>query len=149
MPCITLRFESLLPAFSMTKILCRYEGDLHCLAEHSLSGVEIHTDAPLDHDGLGESFSPTDLLATALGTCILTVMGITAKRRGWNLGEVQADVEKIMTLEGPRRIDALEVYLTMPDGLTDDQLSLLRKVVDTCPVKRNLEPSININLFWA
>ena len=119
------------------------------MAKHSLSGVELHTDAPLDHEGLGESFSPTDLIATALGTCILTVMGITAKRRGWNLGEVRADVEKIMTLEGPRRIDALEVYLTMPDGLTDDQLSLLRKVVDTCPVKRNLEPSININLFWA
>ena len=52
----------------MTKILCRYEGDLHCEAEHSFSGVKLHTDAPLDHDGLGETFSPTDLLATALGT---------------------------------------------------------------------------------
>ena len=57
----------------MTKILCRYEGDLHCEAEHSFSGIKLHTDAPLDHDGLGETFSPTDLLATALGTCILTV----------------------------------------------------------------------------
>ena len=132
----------------MTKILCRYEGDLHCEAKHSFSGVKF-TDAPLDHDGLGETFSPTDLLATALGTCILTVMGITAKRRGWNLGEVKADVEKIMTVEGPRRIEALEVNLTMTDGLTDDQLCLLRKVVNTCPVKRNLEPSININLLWA
>ena len=54
-----------------------------------------------------------------------------------------------MTVEGPRRIDALDVYLTMPGGLSDDQLCLLRKVVETCPVKRNLEPSININLFWA
>ena len=133
----------------MTKILCRYEGDLHCEAEHSCSGVKLHTYAPLDYDGLGETFSPTDLLATALGTCILTVMGITAKRRGWNLGEVKADVEKIMTVEGPRRIEALEVNLTMTDGLTDDQLCLLRKVVNTCPVKRNLEPSININLLWA
>ena len=79
----------------------------------------------------------------------MTVMGITAKRRGWSLGEVKADVEKIMTVEGPRRIDALDVYLTMPGGLSDDQLCLLRKVVETCPVKRNLEPSININLFWA
>ena len=133
----------------MTKILCRYEGDLHCEAEHSFSGVKLHADAPLDHDGLGETFSPTDLLATALGTCILTARGITAKRRGWNLGEVKADVEKIMTVEGPRRIEALEVNLTMTDGLTDDQLCLLRKVVNTCPVKRNLEPSININLLWA
>ena len=78
----------------MTKILCRYEGDLHCEAEHSCSGVKLHTYAPLDYDGLGETFSPTDLLATALGTCILTVRGITAKRCGWNLGEVKADVEK-------------------------------------------------------
>ena len=102
----------------MTKILCRYEGDLHCEAEHSFSGGKLHTDAPLDHDGLGETFSPTDLLATALGTCILTVRGITAKRRGWNLGEVKADVEKIMTVEGPRRIEALEVNLTRLDGPT-------------------------------
>ena len=133
----------------MTKILCRYEGDLHYEAEHSCSGVKLHTYAPLDYDGLGETFSPTDLLATALGTCILTLMGITAKRRGWNLGEVKADVEKIMTVEGPRRIEALEVNFTMPDGLTDDQLCFLRKVVNTGPVKRNLEPSININLLWA
>ena len=122
---------------------------MHCVAEHSLSGVELHTDAPLDHAGLGETFSPTDLLATALGTCILTTMGMTAKRRGWSLGEVKADVEKSMTVEGPRRIETQEVNLTMPDGLNDDQLCLLRKVVDTCPVKRNLEPSININLIWA
>ena len=122
---------------------------MHCEAEHSCSGVKLHTYAPLDYDGLGETFSPTDLLATALGTCILTVMGITAKRRGWNLGEVKADVEKIMTVEGPRRIEALEVNLAMTDELTDDQLCLLRKVVNTCPVKRNLEPSININLLWA
>ena len=95
----------------MTKILCRCEGDLHCEAEHSCSGVKLHTYAPLDYDGLGETFSPTDLLATALGTCILTVMGITAKRRGWNLGEVKADVEKIMTVEGPRRIEPLRLIL--------------------------------------
>ena len=122
---------------------------MHCEAEHSCSGVKLHTYAPLDYDGLGETFSPTDLLATALGTCILTVRGITAKRRGWNLGEVKADVEKIMTVEGARRIEALEINLTMTDGLTDDQLCLLRKVVNTCPVRRNLEPSININLLWA
>ena len=122
---------------------------MYCEAEHSCSGVKLHTYAPLDYDGLGETFSPTDLLATALATCILTVMGITAKRRGWNLGEVKADVEKIMTVEGPRRIEALEVNLTMPDGLTDDQLCFLRKVVNIGPVKRNLEPSININLLWA
>ena len=78
----------------MTHISCRYTGDLHCQALHGPSGVDIHTDAPTDHDGRGESFSPTDLLATALGTCILTVMGITAKRRNWTFNDAEASVEK-------------------------------------------------------
>ena len=78
----------------MTMIRCSYSGDLHCNALHERSGVKINTDAPNDHDGRGESFSPTDLLATALGTCLLTVMGITAKRRGFELGEAKAMVEK-------------------------------------------------------
>ena len=88
----------------MTRISCRYTGDLHCTAEHGPSRVALHTDAPPDHDGRGESFSPTDLLATALGTCILTVMGITAKRRNWTVTDAQASVEKIMSQTGPRRI---------------------------------------------
>ena len=87
----------------MTRISCRYTGDLHCSAEHEPSGVTLNTDAPPDHDGRGESFSPTDLLATALGTCILTVMGITAKRRNWSVTDAEASVEKIMSQTGPAR----------------------------------------------
>jgi putative redox protein len=74
----------------MTRISCRYTGDLHCAAEHEPSGMTLSTDAPHDHDGRGETFSPTDLLATALGTCILTVMGITAKRRNWFVTDAEA-----------------------------------------------------------
>ena len=66
----------------MTAIHCHYRGDLHCTAEHLDSGVKITTDAPPDHEGRGESFAPTDLLATAIGTCLLTVMGIHAQQRG-------------------------------------------------------------------
>ena len=76
----------------MTKILCRYEGDLHCEA---YLGVKLHADAPLDHDGLGETFSPTDLLAMASGTCILTVRGITAKRRGGTLEKLKLMSKKL------------------------------------------------------
>mgnify|MGYP006242739081 FL=1 len=81
----------------MTAIQCQYTGDLHCTAQHGPSGTVLSTDAPTDHDGLGESFSPTDLLATALGTCILTIMGIMARRRGWDLTDAKVSVEKTMT----------------------------------------------------
>ena len=132
----------------MTRISCRYAGDLHCSAEHESSGVTLSTDAPPDHDGRGESFSPTDLLATALGTCILTVMGITAKRRNWSVTDAEASVEKIMTQTGPRKIETLRVWITLPQGLSEEQIQLFRRVVNDCPVKRNLEPSMTIDLIW-
>ena len=106
----------------MTRISCRYTGDLHCSAEHQPSGVSLSTDAPPDHDGRGESFSPTDLLATALGTCILTVMGITAKRRNWSFTDAEASVEKIMSQTGPRKIETLRVWITLPQGLSEEQI---------------------------
>ncbi len=132
----------------MTVIHCNYNGDLHCTAEHGPSGQILETDAPTDHDGRGESFSPTDLLATALGTCVLTVMGITARRRGWELGDAKAMVEKIMTKEGVRRIEQLKVRISLPDSLSEEQISLLRRVANDCPVKRNLDASIAIDLLW-
>ena len=79
---------------ALTVIECSYTGQLHCDAKHVHSGTQLYTDAPTDHDGLGQSFSPTDLLATALGTCVLTIMGIAAKRQGWELGQASAIVEK-------------------------------------------------------
>ena len=133
----------------MTRISCRYTGDLHCSAEHEPSGMSLSTDAPPDHDGLGESFSPTDLLATALGTCILTVMGITAKRRNWSVTDAEASVEKIMSQTGPRKIETLRVWITLPQGLSEEQIQLFRRVVNDCPVKRNLEPSMTIDLIWS
>jgi len=133
----------------MTTIECRYTGDLHCEAVHAQSGKLLQTDAPTDHDGLGESFSPTDLLATSLGTCILTIMGITAKRRQWNISGATARVEKLMTQQGPRKIDCLRVYLQLPDQCSDDQQRLLRRMADNCPVKRNLENALTIELIWT
>ena len=133
----------------MTTIECRYTGDLHCEAVHGQSGKHLQTDAPTDHDGLGESFSPTDLLATSLGTCILTIMGITAKRRQWNISGATARVEKLMTQQGPRKIDCLRVYMQLPEQCSDDQQRLLRRMAEDCPVKRNLENALTIELIWT
>ena len=133
----------------MTTIECRYTGDLHCDAVHAQSGKLLQTDAPTDHDGLGESFSPTDLLATSLGTCILTILGITAKRRQWNISGATARVEKLMTQQGPRKIDCLRVYMQLPDQCSDDQQRLLRRMAEDCPVKRNLENALTIELIWT
>ena len=133
----------------MTIIECRYTDDLHCEAVHAQSGKLLQTDAPTDHDGLGESFSPTDLLATSLGTCILTIMGITAKRRQWNISGATARVEKLMTQQGPRKIDCLRVYMQLPDQCSDDQQHLLRRMAEDCPVKRNLENALRIELIWT
>ncbi|MDC0302839.1 OsmC family protein [bacterium] len=133
----------------MTVIECSYTGQLHCEAKHVLSGTQLHTDAPTDHDGLGQSFSPTDLIATALGTCVLTIMGITAKRQGWELGEATAIVEKTMTSEAPRQIKNLKVLISLPSSTTDEQRRVLKRIVNDCPVKRNLDPSITIDLIWS
>ena len=134
---------------ALTVIECSYTGQLHCLATHALSGTQLHTDAPTDHDGLGESFSPTDLVATALGTCVLTIMGIAAKRQGWELGEATAVVEKTMTSQAPRQIQNLKVVISLPRNITEAQRRVLKHVVNDCPVKRNLDPSITIDLVWS
>lgn len=130
------------------KIICRYLGELHTEALHERSGYSIKTDAPRDHAGKGESFSPTDLLATALGTCFLTVMGITAKEKGWKLGEVTIEVDKTMNKEGPRKIEALSLQIKLPPGLSDEQIKVLQEATRDCPVLRNLKDSMKININW-
>lgn len=133
----------------MTNITCTYTGDLHCEAIHSGSGATLSTDAPLDNEGNGEAFSPTDLLATSLATCMLTIMGITARSRGWSLEGASASVDKVMSTDGPRRIDTLRVTLQLPEQLDDDQRALLQRVAEQCPVKRSIVPLINAEIHWA
>ncbi len=123
-------------------------GDLHTEAKHSLSGSVIYTDAPKDHDGKGEDFAPTDLLASSLGTCVITIMGIEAKRRGWELGEIKIDVYKEMTLEGPRKIKSLFLEIYMPSELDSQKYKALKRIAQECPVKINLEASTDIKFNW-
>ncbi len=131
-----------------TKISCKYLGDLHAEAKHYPSGSILSTDAPKDHDGNGENFAPTDLLASALGTCVITIMGIEAKRRGWKLDEINIQVYKTMTSEGPRKIKSLVLEIFMPATLDLQKYEVLQSTAEECPVKLNLEDSVDIELNW-
>jgi putative redox protein len=133
----------------MTTIDSRYEGALRCHSSHGPSGCELETDAPTDNQGKGERFSPTDLVATALSTCILTILGIVAERHGWPLHGASARIEKTMTPEAPRRIALLEVWISLPAGLSEQQRDVLRRAGESCPVKLSLEGAVPMRLHWA
>jgi putative redox protein len=132
----------------MTLIDSRYQGQLRCLASHGPSGSLLETDAPTDNQGQGDRFSPTDLVATALSTCMLTIMGIVAERHGWALEGCSARVEKTMSSEAPRRIAQLTVWVTLPEGLDGQQRALLQRAAETCPVKVSLEGAVPMELHW-
>ena len=132
----------------MVEIKITYEGDLHCKAVHGPSGKTLETDAPTDHAGKGESFSPTDLEAAALGTCYLTVMGISAQNRGIELKRMTARVKKHMSADKPRRIVKLVVDINMPAGLDADKRSLLEHVARTCPTAQSIHPAIKVDLTF-
>lgn len=115
-----------------------YNGGLRTTAKHTRSGVEIGTDAPVDNLGKGEMFSPTDLVATALATCILTTMAIKADQHQIPLEGTRANATKHM-LNNPRRIGKIEVEVTIPAiGLTDAQKTILEHTAHHCPVSKSL-----------
>lgn len=135
----------------MVKVSSTYEGGLRCRAVHGPSGNAVVTDAPLDNHGKGESFSPTDLVATALGACMMTVMGIVAERHGLDLSGMSADTEKVMTSAPPRRIASLRTRLTIPLPADHPQRALLEQAARACPVHKSLHPEIDaaIEFMWA
>jgi putative redox protein len=134
----------------MVEIQVLYEGDLHTRCSHGPSGRTLETDAPKDNEGRGESFSPTDLLATALGSCMLTVMGILARRKGWKLDGARARVEKHMVAAPVRRIGKLVVELDLP-AVPEDARAPLERAAHTCPVHKSLHPDVEVDLRfrWA
>lgn len=125
----------------MVKIQLTYQGQFRCEATHGPSGKKLTTDAPVDNHGRGESFSPTDLCATALGSCMATIMGIYAERHQIDLTEMTIDVEKHM-VENPRRIGRLVVAFHMPAGIPDKYRAPLERAAHTCPVHQSLHPEI-------
>jgi putative redox protein len=133
----------------MTLIDSVYSGGLRCRSSHQPSGSALDTDAPTDNQGKGERFSPTDLVATALSTCMLTIMGIVAERHGWALEGCTARVEKTMSSEPPRRIALLTVWVQLPEALDGQQRAVLRRAAEACPVKRSLEGAVPMQVHWS
>ena len=141
------------PSFSrtsaMVKIEIKHTGSLHSEALHTESGTRIHTDAPLDNGGKGESFSPTDLLATALGTCMTTSMDLYAKKNGFSIGGANAVVLKHMVSEPSRRVGRLEVVVEMPLSGSHPQREALERAALNCPVAKSLSPEIQIPVSFS
>lgn len=134
----------------MVKVSIDYVGGLHCVATHGPSKSTLETDAPVDNNGKGERFSPTDLVGTALGTCMSTVMGIVAERNGIDLKGMHVDVVKEMSSDSPRRIRKLSVDIHIPLPADHPKRDLLERAALGCPVHHSLHPDVEkpINFHW-
>jgi len=133
----------------MVKVSVEYQGDLHCSVQHAPSGATIQTDAPIDNQGKGEAFSPTDLVGAAMGSCMATIMGIYARGKGIPLAGMRIEVLKEMTSAPPRKIARLTTDIWMPAGLPHDPA--LEHAALTCPVHRSLHPDVEkpVNFHWS
>jgi putative redox protein len=123
-----------------------YESNLRTTCLHLQSGSAIETDAPTDNKGKGERFSPTDLIATGLGACMITTMGIKAQSMDIILDGAKVDVTKIMVSD-PRRIGKIIAHVTMPKlNLDEKTIEILERVARTCPVERSLHPEVELDI---
>ena len=131
-------------------IQIRYEGDLRTVATHLQSSTTLITDAPTDNHGRGESFSPTDLVATGLGACMLSIMGIVADRHGWDLTRATAAVKKVMAADPVRRIARLEVELRIPGDFDRKARTALERAAMGCPVHATLGENVEmpVSFIW-
>ncbi len=133
----------------MTTSKIIYNGELRTTCEHIRSGNTFMTDAPIDNKGLGQAFSPTDIVATGLGSCMITVMGIKASDMGIDLKNSTIEITKHM-VSGPRRISKIEVRLSLPKDVSDKHRSILENTANTCPVYLSLHPDIEkaVSFCW-
>jgi putative redox protein len=128
-----------------------YDGALRTTLTHLQSGSAFETDAPVDNHGRGERFSPTDLMATSLATCMITVMGIKARAMGFDLEGVEIQVEKIMKAE-PRRVAAINLFFKIPvalESLDIKSRDILKHTGNTCPVAQSLHPDLQVTVDWG
>ena len=135
---------------TMVQVDIDYLGDLRCQARHEPSGNILLTDAPRDNMGKGEAFSPTDLVGTALATCMMTTMAIAAKKHGIELAGTRISVTKEMVATPQRRIGTLSVTLTFPPGIAEETRPALENAAMTCPVHRALSSSVEmpVKFIW-
>lgn len=149
MPYALLSLKSKIDVMSTSKVT--YLGELRTEATHVQSNTTIYTDAPKDNHGKGEMFSPTDLVATALGSCMISIMGIVAMKEGINkVDGAVAEVTKIMYAE-PRRIGEIHVKLIFPkNNYTDKEKKIYENAAQTCPVAKSLHPDLKqiIEFVW-
>ena len=132
----------------MVEIKLTYEGDLHCSAIHSPSGNTLVTDAPVDNNGRGQAFSPTDLVATALASCMATVIGIVAKRKEIAVEGMTVVARKFMSEGQPRRISRLELDLNMPLPASHPDRMILESAARGCPVHHSIHPDVEVVIKW-
>ncbi len=132
----------------MTKIRTIYTGNLYTEATHLKSGSKIVTEAPEDNNGKGEKFSPTDLFAASLGSCMLTIMGISAQAYGFSIDGTRIETEKIMGTN-PRRVVELKLDIYLPrNDYSEREMRLIENAVKTCPVANSVHPDIIKNITY-
>jgi len=126
----------------MPTIHSSYIGDLRTESTHIKSGTKLITDAPVDNSGKGEAFSPTDLVAASLGSCMITIIGISCRTHGFSIDGTTWEVTKIMA-DNPRRIAEIVVDLTFPaNNYTESQKRVIEHITKTCPVAMSLHPDL-------
>ena len=131
----------------MGNIKISYKGNLRTRAIHIASGHKITTDAPIDNNGKGEKFSPTDMFASSLGSCMLTIMGITAESHGFNIDGSSVNLEKIMGVS-PRRVSEINLNINIKGQLTEKQRQILIRAAKHCPVSKSIHPEIQENISF-
>lgn len=134
----------------MATIETVYQGTLRTQSTHVQSGTEILTDAPVDNQGKGEAFSPTDLLAAALGSCMITIMGIAAREHQIDIENTTCSITKIMATQPPRRVGEIVVDFKFPKAYTEKEQKILERAASTCPVYLSLHPDIKktVSFGW-
>ncbi|WP_434354101.1 OsmC family protein [Psychrobacter sp. HD31] len=134
----------------MTTASVTYQGQLRTMAVHLQSNNQIITDAPTDNHGKGEAFSPTDLLATSLASCMMTIMGIKADDMGLDITGSTAEVTKLMATD-PRRVAQVDVLIKAQGVISDKDKKILQKAALTCPVAKSIHPDIlqNVEFVFA
>jgi len=126
----------------MSDISISYKGELRTLITHNTTGELIQTDAPIDNNGKGRKFSPTDLFVSSLGSCMLTIMGITANSHGFSIDGSSIDIKKIMG-KSPRRIKEINININITGRLSDKERELVIRAAKHCPVSKSINPDID------
>ena len=129
----------------MTTSTSKYSGELRTHSIHTQSGETYITDAPTDNEGKGEAFSPTDIVATSLANCMMTIMGIVSKRKGLAIEGTEAKIDKFMGTD-PRRITEIKIDFYFPVNFSEDERKLLEKSALNCPVAKSLSSDLKQNI---